>query len=168
MTELIRPDVAWYDRWRAAYDEFGGVGLDGAGYFGTPPVAPSREDFEAMVADRLAQEEPATVMPPGLVHCTFRWITAGDDFIGFLAIRHELNEFLLEQGGHIGYSVRPSRRREGHASRALALGVAEARGLCIERVLVTCDVENAGSRRTIEKNGGVLEDERQGKLRFWI
>jgi predicted acetyltransferase len=34
--------------------------------------------------------------------------------------------------------------------------------------LVTCDVTNTGSRKVIEANGGVLEDERDGKLRFWV
>jgi predicted acetyltransferase len=32
----------------------------------------------------------------------------------------------------------------------------------------TCDVDNVGSRTVIELNGGVLEDERSGKLRFWV
>jgi predicted acetyltransferase len=64
--------------------------------------------------------------------------------------------------------VRPSRRRQGHARRALALGVRRAGELGIERVLVTCDDDNAGSRRTIERCGGVLEDVRGDKRRYWI
>jgi predicted acetyltransferase len=43
-----------------------------------------------------------------------------------------------------------------------------ARGLGIDRALVTCNVDNVGSRKVIERNGGVLEDERAGKLRFWM
>jgi predicted acetyltransferase len=43
-----------------------------------------------------------------------------------------------------------------------------ANELGIDPVLVTCDVENLASRRVIEANGGVLEDERSGKLRFWV
>ena len=35
-------------------------------------------------------------------------------------------------------------------------------------VLVTCDVDNLASRRVIQANRGVLEDERGGMLRFWI
>ena len=86
----------------------------------------------------------------------------------YLHLRHELNEFLLEEGGHIGYSVRPARRREGHASRALALGLREAALRGVDRVLVTCDVDNHPSARTIERNGGVLDDVRQGKRRYWV
>lgn len=91
------------------------------------------------------------------------------DWVSFLAIRHRLNDFLLELGGHIGYSVRPSRRREGHAGAALALAVREARDhLDLRHVLVTCDEDNVASLRTIESTGGILEDTRQGKRRYWI
>ena len=104
------------------------------------------------------------------MHCDYLWITDGDpeEVIGFLAIRHRLNDFLLEEGGHIGYSVRPARRGEGHATRALALALDRAAELGIDRVLVTCDEDNEPSRRTIEGNGGVLEDVRKGKRRYWI
>jgi predicted acetyltransferase len=43
-----------------------------------------------------------------------------------------------------------------------------AAGLGIDPALVTCDLDNIGSRKVIEANGGVLEDQRAGKLRFWV
>ena len=43
-----------------------------------------------------------------------------------------------------------------------------ARALGLERVLITCDADNVGSRRVIAANGGRLEDQRGQKLRFWI
>jgi predicted acetyltransferase len=46
------------------------------------------------------------------------------------------------------------------------LGLCHQRG--IDPALVTCDVDNEASRRTIERNGGVYEDTRQGKLRYWL
>ena len=65
--------------------------------------------------------------------------------------------------------MRPSRRGEGHATRALALAVRRAREqLGLDRVLVTCDEDNEASRRTIERCGGVFEDSRNGKRRYWI
>ena len=90
------------------------------------------------------------------------------DDIGFLAVRHRLNDWLLQEGGHIGYSVRPSRRGVGHASRALHLGLGHAAGLGLDRVLLTCEEDNVASRRTIVSAGGVYEDTRNGKQRFWI
>jgi predicted acetyltransferase len=168
MTQLVRPDVSYADSWLAAFDEFGHVFSDGSGHHGPVEGEMTRERFEAMVADRLAAADPATPMPEGWVHCTFLWMVEGPEFIGNLAIRHSLTPYLLDQGGHIGYSVRPSRRREGHATRALAASLPWCRELGIDRVLVTCDLDNEASRRTIEANGGVQEDVRGGKRRYWI
>ena len=111
---------------------------------------------------------PESPRKPGYVPCTYLWIVDGDTFLGSLAIRHELNDFLLNEGGHIGYSVRPSARRRGHAAAALASALPIALELGISRILLTCDEDNAGSRATIEKNGGVYEDSRNGKRRYWI
>lgn len=167
MTELVAPSTDLYDSWLAAEEDFGDEHRDGSGAFdGREPVA--RSSYDLMVAQRLAQGDPATPMPEGRVHCTYLWIVEDAELVGYLAVRHALTPFLLEEGGHIGYSVRPSRRREGHATRALARSLPIAASLGIDRVLVTCDEDNDGSRRTIEKNGGVLEDVRRGKRRYWI
>lgn len=94
--------------------------------------------------------------------------------LGITRLRHHLNPSLEIEGGHIGYAVRPSARRQGCATRQLALMLEKARGIGLARVLVTCDDDNAGSARTIEKNGGLLEDKRvsphSGGLirRYWI
>lgn len=102
------------------------------------------------------------------------WIISGDVFVGRLGLRHRLNENLLQFGGHIGYEIRPSMRRRGYGTRALALGLDEARKLGIERVLVTCSEHNIGSQKIIEANGGVLENKVETPFReeltcrYWI
>jgi predicted acetyltransferase len=50
----------------------------------------------------------------------------------------------------------------------LRLALPVARTLGITRVLLTCDVGNVASRKVIEANGGRIEDERRGVLRYWI
>jgi predicted acetyltransferase len=111
-------------------------------------------------------------LPAGLVHCTYWWIVENDEMLGAIALRHELNDFLLDAGGHIGYGIRPSARRRGLASFALSEVLPHAAKLGLPRVLVTCNVTNEGSRRTIERNGGELEDIRDTELgrlrRYWI
>jgi len=79
-----------------------------------------------------------------------------------------LNRVLREIGGHIGYGVRPAARRCGHATRMLAEALPFAASLGIDPALVTCDTDNEGSCRVIEACGGKLEDERHGKLRYWV
>lgn len=167
MIELVRPDVRLHDTWCEAETEFGEAHRDGSGLSG-PAMARDRASFEQMVATARDQADPATALSPGWVHCTFLWMAEGSTFVGYLAVRHGLTPSLLEDGGHIGYSVRPARRREGHATRALALALPVAASLGIAQALVTCSSENAGSRRTIEANGGVLEDVRDGTRRYWI
>ena len=64
--------------------------------------------------------------------------------------------------------MRPSARRRGHATRAVQLILPLCEELGIDPVLITCDVDNIGSRTVIESCGGVYEDTREGKLRFWV
>jgi predicted acetyltransferase len=106
------------------------------------------------------------------VHNTNLWWVDGpegaEEYVGRMSIRHRLNDGLLELGGHIGYDVRRSRRRRGHATAMLREALPVARRLGIGKALVTCDSDNVASRRVIEANGGVLEDQRGDKLRFWV
>ena len=88
--------------------------------------------------------------------------------VGFLNLRLRLNDFLLEEGGHIGYSIRPSERGKGYAKEALRQGLQVAKEKNIHRALVTCSTENPASRAVILANGGVFEDVRNGVERYWI
>ena len=88
--------------------------------------------------------------------------------VSFVSLRLRLNDYLLEAGGHIGYSVRPSRRRQGLAKESLRQTLELAREKNIKQVLVTCWKQNEASRQTILACGGVLEDVREGIERYWI
>ena len=88
--------------------------------------------------------------------------------VGFLNLRLRLNDYLLEVGGHIGYSIRPSERGKGYAKEALRQGLQVAKEKNIKRALVTCSTENPASRAVILANGGELEDVRNGTERYWI
>jgi len=99
---------------------------------------------------------------------TVLWWTAGDEYIGRLSIRHRLTPHLLYHGGNIGFEVRPTARRRGHATRMLAAALPLAADLGISPARLDCDVANVASRRVIEKNGGVLDEERGGSFFFWV
>ena len=88
--------------------------------------------------------------------------------LGFLNLRLRLSDYLLEVGGHIGYSIRPSERGKGYAKKTLRQGLKVAKEKNIKRTLVTCSVNNPASRAVILANGGILEDVRNGVERYWI
>ena len=97
------------------------------------------------------------------------------EIVGRVSVRFELNEYLLERGGHVGYGVAPAHRARGYATEILRQALVVLRAEGVERVLVTCDDENVASARVIEKNGGVLESisppqEGDNKFvrRYWI
>lgn len=94
--------------------------------------------------------------------------------VGMLDIRHELNEACLNLFGNIGYSVRASERRKGYATLQLALSKKICKAMGMERILVSCHKGNIASAKTIQCNGGILEneviDQRNGETlqRYWI
>jgi predicted acetyltransferase len=123
----------------------------------------------------LAERERGEHLPANHVPSTFLFAFAGTSIVGRVSIRHSLTPYLERVGGHIGYVVVPEYRRQGHATAILRQSLQIARRkLGLTRVLVTCDDDNVGSIRTIEKNGGVLEsvvavpDRDIPKRRYWI
>ena len=178
MTALVLPDLRWFPSWAETVTDFGEEFMHGSGAWNldhrlTPTEECCKEFIDVLAERSTADPDVEVVAGSGRVASTYFWITAGDggaedEVIGFLNLRHELNDWLREEGGHIGYSIRPARRRQGHARRALDLGVRRAGELGIDRVLVTCDTDNLASARTIEAGGGVFEDVRNGKRRYWI
>lgn len=160
------------------------------------PTSRLAEDFCAMAAEFLAEgndryrEAIADVgkflewcangvvgadLPPGLVPWSTFWLVRDNQrILGCCRLRHQLNAHLEQEGGHIGYDVRPSERGKGYATRLLRLTLEKARRLGLTRVLITADTANVASWRVIEKNLGVIESEsvsaETGKLmrRYWI
>jgi len=124
-------------------------------------LGPASEDFDDFVAARRG------VVERWRVPSTVFWYVAGEHYLGSLVIRHELTPELLVAGGHIGYHVVAPWRRQGHATRMLAAGLAEARATGLARVLLTCDPDNEPSRRVITTNGGVPDEQLGAELRFW-
>ena len=129
------------------------------------------KNFDKFVT-KLLNEELGIGLKDGYIPASTLWLIDNDEFIGKVSIRHTLTEKLLQEGGHIGYEIRPSKRKMGYGTKILALAVKSAKNLGIEKILVTCDDDNIGSYKIIEKNGGILENKigYQGKLkrRYWI
>ena len=126
-------------------------------------------DFPSYLAS-LEVTQPADGLVPDSTY--FCLDTERSIFVGAVNIRHYLSEGLLLSGGHIGDGIRPSERGKGLGTRMIALALDKCRELGIGRVLMCCDSDNFASARTIEKNGGVLENVVVGGgapvKRYWI
>jgi predicted acetyltransferase len=129
--------------------------------------------FEEML-ELLHKDEDDRYIPEGWVSNSTYWLLLDNrEIVGAVNIRHRLTEQLYLSGGHIGYGIRPSARRQGYATQLLALALKECKRLRVTNALVVCDADNVASRRTILSNGGVQDQdyiEPDGNVihRFWI
>ncbi|HEY9294011.1 MAG TPA: GNAT family N-acetyltransferase [Microlunatus sp.] len=166
MPDLVLPDVRFHRSFLEATREE----PDAASYLfhGDEETLADLTVFAGYVAMLRADEREESPRPDHHVPGTNLWWAEGDHFIGRLAIRHRLNDRLRTGGGHIGYWIRPSERRKGHAAAALRTALPYAARLGIDPALVSCDADNVGSRKIIEATGGVFERQ-VGELRlYWL
>jgi predicted acetyltransferase len=114
-------------------------------------------------------------LPPNAAPSSFMFAFDHGRIVGRASIRHTLTPPLGEVAGHIGYSVLPEFRNRGYATQILQASIRFAHDeLGLDRILVTCDDDNAASIRVIEKNHGIYADTyqdvtlRRPKRRYWI
>jgi predicted acetyltransferase len=178
---FARPDVRFHDSWLRALREYHDEGrhdlLD-------EDIFEDRDEFgrycAAVAAGVQRPGEPDFYLAElygtprfgewvdGYVPQTVLWWAAGEESLGRLSIRHDLTPHLLYFGGNIGFEVRPGARRRGHATAMLAAALPLAAALGIDPARLDCDADNVASRLVIERNGGVLDEERDGNLYFWV
>jgi predicted acetyltransferase len=126
------------------------------------------ELIERMDLDEKNMIEPSTRVPA----TTFILIDENQEIYGSISLRYFLNEDLFKYNGHIGYGIKPDKRRQGYGKLMLSLVLEKAREHQINQVLITCNDENIASYKTIEACGGVLENKvykTDGYIRrYWI
>lgn len=124
--------------------------------------------------EELKKKSCEDTVPEGLVpSSTYLGVREKDNYIvGMIDIRHYLNEYLTQVGGHIGYGVRKTERNKGYAKQMLKLALEKCKELKIKKVLITCDEDNIASEKVILSANAKLEDIRnvdgENKKRFWI
>jgi len=187
MSALVTPSARYRDSFLAGAAEFQDEGrLDSTysiclGY----DIEALRRRFDSFVRDLVDLGEPARGLGGRYVDRVL-WLVDDDEYIGQSSIRPELcTSYLITYGGHIGYSIRPSRRRRGYGREILSISLEISRDMGLKRVLVTCDSDNLGSQKVIERNDGVFESAMKmpaqafraegrrplsgvRKLRYWI
>jgi predicted acetyltransferase len=134
----------------------------------------AQKDYAGLV-NRFQELENGIRLAEGRVPESQFWLVDEQGrLFGTIRVRHWLTPELEQVGGHIGYDIRPTERGKGYGTLQLRLGLEKAHALGLRRVLLTCDDDNLGSARVIEKNGGVLENrvisDEKGVLvrRYWI
>ncbi|MGB0603406.1 MAG: GNAT family N-acetyltransferase [Candidatus Latescibacterota bacterium] len=187
MIELVKPTIAYRESFLQGADDFASEGRIDSTYatFLGYDHRSIETHFVQFVHDLRGLSNEARVNAGWYMDYVY-WLVDGGEYIGQASVRPELRSpYLLTYGGHIGYSIRPSKRRQGYGKHILALALNRAHSINLHRVLVTCDADNIGSRKIIEHNGGVFESSipmtrstfraegRTGsdpmeKLRYWI
>ena len=166
--KLVVPSVVYKESYLEALEEYHAEGRN----LELDPVA-LEKDFVSFI-QKFSDETEGKSLKPGLVPQTTYWIVDAGGYAGRISVRHALTESLMKTGGHIGYDLRPSKRRGGYASKALREVLPKVRELGITKALITCDSTNIPSKKIIEGVGGVLENEVPGeegkpsKLRYWV
>ena len=170
MCTLVIPAIVLADEIRAYRRAFleSGDSMDGTGSLRR------RENPADWIADNIQCSRRETA-PKNFVPATqFVYLRSDGRIVGMIQVRHALNAYLAKYAGHIGYSVHPDERRKGYASKMLRDVLPYCREIGLDRVLVTCNAANEGSRRTIIKNGGVYDgtvhepNEDVDIERYWI
>ena len=105
---------------------------------------------------------------PAFVPYTCYVFIKENKIVGVGSVRHYLNEYLEKFGGHIGYSIRPTERKKGYGSKALELLINQAKEMNIEKILITCNINNIGSKKVIENNNGKFINQIDETLGFEI
>lgn len=158
MTALTTPDATWHPAWLEAHREWGpGLHEDGFGLLASDDIT-STLGFASWLR-RLSDDK----------QCTYWWITEGSRVLGGIALRHPSHP-LVPRAGHIGYGIRPSARGRGLAAWALGQVVEKAHMLAMNQVLAICASSNTGSIKTLERQGGVLDEtaHETAVRRYWI
>ena len=151
MTRLVLPNERFAESYRAFLRELDGEKISFS-------LSYPADDFSAMVL-KLRSLAEGQGLPAGWVPISVFWQVLGDEVVGVANVRHSLSDELRVFGGHIGYTIRPSRRRQGLGTSLLGLALREAPQLGIQNVLVTCGKDNIASAKIIVSNGGEFDSE---------
>jgi predicted acetyltransferase len=167
--KLIEPTLELESEFYAMVEEFKAEGSSVINGIGSIDI----ENFKESI-NQAKNHAKGIGLPVGWVPASTYWLICQGRIVGTCNLRHELNDFLREFGGHIGYSVRPSERRKGFGTQMLRLLLEKVKELGIDRLLVTCDDTNIASAGVIENNGGKLtnkvfkDDSKILLRRYWI
>ena len=173
--KLIKPTIEYKEQAFKMIEEARKYDADNpnifAGYSSMQKCGSYEEWLEKLDADL----DFENIKPGRVPAATYFSVRISDNkVIGIINIRYELNEYLENFGGHIGYSIRVTERKKGYGCKQLKLALEKCLEIPINKVLVTCMDNNIGSEKVIKSCGGIYEDTRYSNeegynfKRYWI
>ena len=157
--KMVFPTLAYKEKAIAYINEFHEYGsqINGTGGLDRYLGESTYEDWlKRIAADLDIANLPESKIPA----LTYFFVREEDDaIVGMINIRLALNDFLRNEGGHIGYCVRPKERRKHYATDMLSCALKVCDRIGIKEVLVSCDKDNIASAAVIRRCGGVLKHE---------
>lgn len=150
--QLITPNLAFEQSYRAYIEELG----DEERY--PFPLDLDDCDFAALLA-RIEEFVQGVNLPQGYVPSSTLWLIDQGDIVGVTNVRHTLNEQIQHCGGHIGLSIRPSKRGQGLGKVLMQLSIEFLAQRGTSHVHIHCYKDNPASANTIMACGGVLDSE---------
>ena len=149
---LIRPSKKYEKDFRSMIAEFRALGeMNIESIFETAGC-----EMDEYIKRIRAAERGQSLAENFVPFTTFWTVLDQRRIVGISHLRHRLTPDLEIEGGHIGYSIRPSERRKGYGTLQLSMILEECRQMGLSRVMITCDSDNIGSYKIIEANGGIL------------
>ena len=120
----------------------------------------NQSSYEEWIKKVMADIDIANIEPGRVPALTYFYVREEDEkVVGMINIRLALNAFLREEGGHIGYCIRPTERGKGYATRMLEETLNFCGSIGLTEFVLTCDQSNIASARVIQRCGGRLEAE---------
>lgn len=169
--KLVIPEIKYKDSFlEAMVEETQATGKCDSVFETADSIRNNFTDYVQTLIDRSQGKR----LPPGWVPETRYWIVDNNEYIGDIGLRHELTPGLEKLGGHIDYGIKSSKRKMGYGTMALKMLLPKAAEQGFKKVLITCDDDNIGSIKIIERNGGVLQDKIQNPdkkmltRRYWL
>lgn len=173
--KFIEPNIQYKEKVQEYIQEFIDAGtetINGSGGLDSHLV---KDGYEAWLGEVERKADVTRKKPGEISASTFFYVREDDDrILGMVNIRYGLNEFLFNEGGHIGYSIRPGEQGKGYATQMLEQALLFCQFIGLDQVLVICEKNNVASARVIQKCGGVMENEIYSEhydevlQRYWI
>lgn len=126
------------------------------------------DEYKEWLKGKVQNTEQTGIVDGWKVPETTFWLYEDGRPVGCGSVRHFLTDKLLEQGGNIGYSIRPSDRNRGLGKVLLSLLINESRKMGIDRLLLTIQNGNLPSLHVALANGGKIEKTTEERSYVWI